>query len=130
MESILGLTREERVERLKKDIDELGVLDMHFDSFGQPQNDQLEAMESVIKILREEDITHPPEYYVAVQKFILSVRDEVWKWDPHLQNVYFSTSENAIWTLKEHGLSADDCLSILKEVFDPERFFHAYERGR
>jgi hypothetical protein len=116
------MTREERVKKLKADIEELGILAIE-------DAESLEAMEMVVSIIRDYDKKNPPEYSAAHIKFIEDnkklIKCYIWN-QPHLyQELYFNLLQGAQNKMKEAGIKAEDTVNLLKMACDPETFANA-----
>jgi hypothetical protein len=122
------MTIEERREKIKNDIEELGILDMDVINSDGSGTMTLDSMESIINILREEENKFPYDYVKAHIDFIsdykLDIEKYIWSLPRIYQNIYFDLLQSSQNKMKEAGIEANATKKLLKIAFDPEQFFN------
>jgi hypothetical protein len=119
------MTIEERIKKIKKDIEELGILSIHCDGFNKEGNleeiiPNIEATEQIIKIIREHNNKHPSEWESKCIELIEKVREEAWKHKNHEK--YFEEMEKYFWWFHKAGYDIDEAYRLTLEKFNPNLY--------
>jgi hypothetical protein len=120
------MTIEERINKIKKDVDELGILGMHFDGLDSNNNiveinPTLKSMETVIDVIREQNEKYPPEWESKYIEFVEKVREEVWKHED--QREYFEKAQKYFWWFHKAKYDVDEAYRLTLEKFNPEYYW-------
>jgi hypothetical protein len=118
------LTIEQRKEKLLKKIEELGILDMHFEGGNV---DNLTAYEQIVEVVDQHNKEYPPEYVAAKQEFIEAVREDVWVKDKPFHGFYFRISDIIFWGLKDYGLEPEKSRDFCEKILDIEKLYSIFK---
>jgi hypothetical protein len=118
------MTREKRVQKLKEDIEELGILSIDVVNLDGSDTLSLEAAEQTVKIIRQE--TCHLDYDQAHIEFIEENRKDIEKyiWSlPHIyQRLYFDMLVHAQKEMMNNDIPAKETKKLMKISFLPENF--------
>ena len=109
------LTRQERIDRAKEKISELGILDIC-------DVNSLEGIESAIEIIEKHNKEYPPEFVAMENDFIIKNRENVWKCHKTIQHIYFYLLHKVSFQLKNEGFNNDNILIFLEKTFNGKYF--------
>jgi uncharacterized coiled-coil DUF342 family protein len=121
------MTTKERIEKIKSDINELGIISMNFDGFDNNGNlkeiePSISSLEEAIKTIREHNNKYPPEWESKYIEFVEKVREEVWKHED--QREYFEKAQKYFWWFHKAKYDVNEAYRLTLEKFNPEYYWN------
>ncbi|MDR0676084.1 MAG: hypothetical protein LBF97_03470 [Elusimicrobiota bacterium] len=122
------MTIEERIAKVRSEIEELGILNMNCDGlFNGEQFSRvpidLEMIENAIAIIKEENKKHPDDWLSKYNDFILKVREKVFEYPKEEYEKYFKESQEYFWQCREKNCSCDEALKLTLIEFNPNKYW-------
>jgi hypothetical protein len=118
------MTREKRVQKLKKDVEDLGILSIDVINIDGSDTLSLEAAEQTVDIIRQEmgHLDYDQAHIEFIEENRKDIEKYIWSLPQLYQRLYFDMLVYAQKEMMNNSIPAKETKKLMKISFLPENF--------